>query len=96
MSDRNVSIAVGTTNVVLSEQKDQQRRVSFSIINTSTGGQVISITFTDEAGAGLGIPLSAGGFYSEAESEGFKCTRSRICAISSLAGGTIAMTERLE
>ena len=96
-NNRNVSITVDTTNTVLSEARNTYtKRKFFSITNTSTGGQVINITFTDEAGAGLGIQLSPGGYYSESASEGFNPTNSRICGISSIAGGTVAISERIE
>lgn len=96
-NNRNTSVTVGTDNVVLSEQKNPDtKRIFFSLINTSTAGQIVNISFTDEAGAGKGIQLAAGGFYSESQSEGFTCTQSRISAISSAAGGTIAISERLK
>lgn len=97
INDRNVSISVGTDNVVISEDKSQNnvKRIFYSIINTSTGGQIISISFTDEAGAGKGIPLSPGGQISESEDNGFQVTKSRISAVSSIAGGTIAVAERV-
>lgn len=97
-NNRNVSISVGTSNVVLCDSRNPtvNYRSFFSIINTSTGGQVISITFTDEAGAGNGVVISPGGYYSESISEGFTPTNERICAISSGAGGTVAVSERLK
>ena len=96
-NQRNTSILVGTDNVVLSESKNifQCYRSFFNFTNTSTGGQVISITSTDEAGAGSGVVIYPGGYYGESKSEGFYPTNERICAVSSLAGGTVAVSERV-
>lgn len=95
--NRNVSIDVNTDPVVISEERNPETnfRKVISIINTSTAAQVISIAFTDEAGAGNGIPLSVGGFYIESQDAGFSVTNSRITAVSSAAGGTVAVMERL-
>lgn len=95
--DRNSSVSVGTDNVVVSEAVNttNSQRISFSIINTSTGGQNISLAFTDEAGAGKGITLAVGGFYSESIDAGFTPRNSRISAISDAAGGTLSVSERL-
>lgn len=97
--NRNVSVPVDTTNVVVSESKniDVNYRTFFSLINTSTGGQSISVTFTDESGAGTGIVMAPGGHYSESISSAADYpTNERICAISSLAGGTLAVCERVK
>lgn len=96
-NNRNASVTIGTDNVVISESKNilANYRSNFSIINTSTAGQIINITFTDEAGSGTGVQLSAGGFYGESISEGFFPTNERICAISNAAGGTLAVMERI-
>jgi hypothetical protein len=95
--DRNQSITVGTDNTTISEAVNTSisHRVSFTLINTSTAGQVINISFTDEAGSGKGIQLSVGGYYAESQDAGFKPRNSRISAISSAAGGTLAVSERI-
>lgn len=94
---RNASVSVGTTSTVVAEERNPlvNYRKFISVINTSTGGQVISISWTDEAGAGQGIQLSPGGFYTESQDAGFTVTNSRISAISSAASGTVAVAERL-
>jgi hypothetical protein len=95
--NRNVSVTVGTDSTIVSEARNTlvNYRKFISIINTSTGGQVINLTFTDEAGAGKGVQLSVGGFYVESQDAGFTVTNSRISAISNIAGGTVAISERL-
>ena len=94
---RNVSITVGTTNVVLSEARNTtvDRRKSFTAINTSPAAQVINIAFTDESGTGIGAQLNVGGFVALSEDAGYKPPQGRINAISSAAGGTLAVWETI-
>jgi myo-inositol-hexaphosphate 3-phosphohydrolase len=94
---RNISVTVGTDNTVLSEARNTNtdRRKSFTATNTSTAGQVINITFTDESGAGLGAQLNVGGFVALAEDLGYIPPQGRINAISSAAGGSVAVWETI-
>jgi len=89
-------ITVGTASAEISRQQTNSRRILFSLINTSTGGQSISIAFGQEAIAGQGIVLAPGGFYTESEDPGFKPTNEQITAIASGAGATLAMTMRVQ
>lgn len=94
---RNTSINVGTSAVVVSEEQfppNSQRSVIF-LVNTSTGGQTITITPQDEAVAGKGVPVKAGGFYQDSRDSGYLPTNARITAISDLAGGTLSIHERV-
>lgn len=93
--NRNASLSVGTTNVVFSEERFTDVRKLFSIINTSTGGQKISISFGSEAVSGQGVVISPGGFYSESADGANDPTQSQICVVSDLAGATIAVSERI-
>lgn len=95
--NRNVSVAVGTDNVELSGEKNTlvTYRKFISIVNTSTAGQIISISVADEGANSAGIPLSVGGLYLESEDAGFKPTNRRICAVSSAAAGSVAISERI-
>jgi hypothetical protein len=88
------AFTIGTTNVVVSEECAQERTF-MSIINTSTGGQTISIAFGQEAVALSGIVLYPGGIYTESREAGFRMNQHNVCAISSVAGGTIAVIERV-
>lgn len=94
---RNASVTVGTDSTIVSEERNPlvNYRKFISIINTSTSGQVINLTFTDEAGAGIGVQLNVGGYYTESEDAGYKPTNSRISAVSSAASGSVAVAERL-
>jgi len=95
--NRNQALTVGTSAVTLSEQVQyptNERKV-FSVINTSTGGQKITVSIGDEAQGAAGIVLSAGGYYHESHDAGFTPTQSRITAISDAAGGTVSIQERI-
>lgn len=89
------SVTVGTTNAVLSEDCFAERTF-FSIVNTSTEGQVISISFGQQATVGSGIVIYPGGFYSEQkDNPGQQIMQKQVCVISNLAGGTVAFSERV-
>jgi len=93
----NTSITVGTDPTVASIEKGNQngRRVSIILINTSTGGQVISLALGSEAAAGQGIVLSPGGSWMDSMDGGYYPTQQQVTAVSSLAGGTLAIQERI-
>lgn len=95
--NRNGSQTIGTDAAVVSKKQGENNtiRSNISIINTSTGGQVISISIGAEAVAGSGIPLSPGGVYQDNRDGNYLPTQEVITAISNLAGGTIAIQERL-
>lgn len=91
----NKAVTISTTNVVLSEERGNDERTFLSIVNTSTGGQVISVAFGQEAVALSGVVLYPGGVYSESREAGFRMTQHNVTAISSGAGGTVAVSERI-
>lgn len=92
----NQSQTIDTTSVVVSLEKDNSnfKRKSITIINTSTGGQKVSLAIGSEAGVAQGIPLNVGGHWHDSEDGGYKPTQRQITAISDLAGATIAIQER--
>jgi len=94
--NRNESLTVGTDAVVVSVEKDNSnfKRKSIVIINTSTGGQKITLAVGAQAVSGAGVPLSVGGHFHDSEDSGYKPTQQQITAISNLAGGTLAIQER--
>lgn len=95
---RNASLTVDTTTIEVSEDKTTRadsKRIGIVLINTSGGGQVISIAIDGEAVAGQGIVLSPGGYWQDNQDGiGYMPTQARITAISNLAGGTLAIQER--
>lgn len=94
---RNAVLTIGTSPVIVSEEQNPPRayRSVLFITNTSTAGQKITISPSNEAVSGKGIVLSAGGFYQDSMDSGYKPTNDRITAISDAAGGTISIHERI-
>jgi hypothetical protein len=88
------AVTIGTTSQELSPECAQERTF-MAIVNTSTGGQVISIAFGQEAVALSGIVLYPGGIYTESREAGFRMNQHNVTGISSLAGGTVAIQERI-
>lgn len=95
---RNTQIDVGTSPVVISEEQDgtTSERSVIVITNISTSTQVITISPADEAQATKGIPLNVGGWYCDSAEGGYKPTQRRITAISSAAGGSVSVHERVQ
>ena len=91
---KNISVTVGTTQLEVSPECYQQRS-AIVITNTSIGGQVISISIGEEAKAGQGISLSPGGVYQDSRDGAYMPSNRQVNAISNLAGGTIALHERV-
>lgn len=95
--NRNETQTIGTSASVISKQMktNNSTRSSIIIINTSTGGQTISLGIGQEAVSLSGIPLSPGGVWADSRDGIYLPTQEQITAISSAAGGTIAIQERL-
>lgn len=94
--DRNESMTINTTALVVSKDKQNATpRESIIIINTSTGGQKVTLAIDTEAVDGAGIVLYPGGSWQDSKETGYIPTQKLITAISDLAGGTIAIQERL-
>jgi len=92
---RNASVTVGTTSILVSPSVlDDERRV-IVIVNTSTGGQIVSLSWGQEAAALKGIVLTPNGSWSESIDTAFTPNPSQVYAIASAAGGTIAVHERI-
>ena len=93
---REISLAVGTSVVEVSPEVGQsvKRRVLI-LKNTSTAGQIITISYGKDAVAGVGVVLNPGDGQAEAEDAGFKVTQGRITAVASAVSGTLAIHERL-
>lgn len=90
---RNESITVGTSEVMISGKR---ARKTIYMRNTSTTGQVITIVFDDfnAAVAGKGIILAPGEFITESTTQGYECWSGDIKAVSSAAGGVLAVMEQ--
>ena len=91
----NRSLVVGTDSVLVSEELigGNQRKV-LTITNTSLAGQIITVSFGDEAMGGYGIPLWPTGAWSESIDSAFMPSNVRVFAVSSAAAGSVAIHER--
>ena len=89
---RNDMATIGASSVKIAEAVERQ---GYTITNTSTGGQTITINLGfNAAEAGKGIPLSPGQAWVDSDGGGYLCHRGVITAVSSAAGGTVAIMER--
>lgn len=92
---RNVKVTLPTTSTKIAEACFQER-TQISIINTSTGGETVSIGIGEEAVANAGIVIYAGGSYSESKGDkSDKITQDVITALGSAATATIAIVEKV-
>jgi hypothetical protein len=93
----NKSSTIGTDAVEVSAERANRNGVrrSIIIINTSPAGQVITIAIDNPAVAGQGIVLNVGGLWSDNADGGYLPTQKQITAVSSAAGGTLAIQERV-
>ena len=92
-SDRSATI--GTDTVVISEVKQTAERVNITLVNTSTGGQVITVSTSGDAVAGAGLVIYAGGSIERQKTSNLPIIQSRITAIASAVGGTLAVHEEV-
>lgn len=90
----NYQKTIAATNTPVSEECFQQRS-AIIITNTSPAAQVITISIGQEAVSGQGIQLSVGGTYQDSKDGSYNPSNKAIYAISSAAGGTIAVHERI-
>jgi hypothetical protein len=93
---RNDTLTIDTTAVVVSEEKINSERTFISVINTSSGGQAVSVSFDAEAANGHGFVLYPGGSCHDNTQQGSKASQRVVTAISDLAGATIAIHERVQ
>lgn len=92
---RNSAQTIGTTAVqVVPELLSGERKV-INITNTSTSGQIISLSWGSQAVASSGVVLYPGGSWSESNDVGFVASNLSIWAVSSGVSGTLAIHERI-
>jgi hypothetical protein len=94
--NRNISKVVSTSSIVISEQQagGTSERTFIAISNLGTEPVFLAIGAISQLNSGVSI--SAGGVYAESQDSGFKPTQERIEAISSGAGATLAISERIK
>lgn len=93
---RNGKQTIGTTSLEVVPTLMQGQRTALTIINTSTGGQIVTLNWGGEARALEGIVLYPGGSWSESRDAFFKPSIETVWGISSAASATIAIHERVE
>lgn len=88
-------ITVNNTTLMILPTASNGRKL-YSIRNSSTGAQVITIFPANNlpAVALKGIVLSPGQIYYESNSEGFECWQGQVQAIGSAVGGQVSIFER--
>jgi len=91
---RNEKITVGTTAVKIADRN--LNRLLIYIKNTSSGGQTITVSFseTKPAVAEEGVVLAEGESITDSNGSGYECYKGAIWAISSAAGGQLSIYER--
>lgn len=96
-TNRNETITIGTSAQVISVQKNKETnpRVELILVNTSTGGQNISLAIDAEATAGAGIVMYPGGNFERTVQGTILPTQAQITAIASGAGATMSLFERI-
>ena len=95
-NNRNTNLTIGAATTKVSEAVfPPATRKAICLVNTSTAGQIITLAFGGEAVAGQGIILYPVGSWSETIDSAYVPSQHEINAISSAAGGTLAVQERI-
>lgn len=93
---RQTSVTVGTSAIQVAGLLNSGQRTALTFINTSTGGQVITLNWGAQGTtAGAGIVLYPAGSWSESYDGFFVPLNLDVYAIGSAAGGTLAIQERV-
>lgn len=95
-SIRNEMQTIGTTAAIIAPTLQRGQRTALTIINTSTSGQTISLSWGPAAIAGRSVVIYPGGSWSESQDSHFIPSIEMVWAIASAAGGTIAIHERVK
>lgn len=91
-------LTIGTTPVVVSVERGNNNgiRENILILNSSTGGQKITLGFDKPAVDNEGVLLHAGGFYADSrDGTGYLPTQKLITAVSDGADGKLSVQERV-
>ena len=93
---RNKSVSVGTTSVLLAPTLDIGQRDVLCVTNTSTGGQIVTISVGAPAVSGSGIVLYPGGSWSESVDSAFIPANLDFWVVASGASASVAIHERIK
>lgn len=91
---RNITVTVGTSAVEVVQELQNTQREALAIVNTSTAGQIIYLSFGQDAVVGQGIALYPAGSWSESIDNNFIPTNKRVSAVASAASGSVSVHER--
>jgi hypothetical protein len=92
---RNSAATVGASSIQVAPPLIKGQRNAITIVNVSTAGQNISLSWGQEATANIGIVLYPGGSWSESYDSAFIPSNLGIWAVSSAANGVLAIHERI-
>jgi len=95
---RNTQLTIGTSLVLVANRVTAPKRKGISFRNSSTGSQVISLSFSENeaAVANSGIVLSPGSVVNDFTSEGYTCWQGTISGIAGAAGAVLSIYEAFE
>ena len=91
----NKTVSIGVTAVVVSNQLLPKQRKEIILTNTSTGTEVISLAFGQDAVNGEGIVLYPGGSYASSKDGDFYPSELHVSAVSDTASSSLAISERI-
>jgi len=91
--DTSKTIGTASEVVLIDRVALNTQRKAYILTNTSVGGQIIYLSFGQEAVVGNGIPLYVGGSTDRTPDQ--QPTQLDIRAISNLAGATISIHEEV-
>lgn len=90
---RNDTLTIATSNTVVSLKTFARQEINYK--NTSTAGEIISLTLGPQPAVALqGIVLNPGDAYSDSTTEGHNCYAGVVNAIASAGTATLAINER--
>ena len=94
----NNQVTVGTSSIVVSEERYNRNalRSSIILINTSLGGQKITISVDTPATANQGIVIAPGGYWQDSKDNVYIPTQRQINAVADGAGALLSIQERVE
>lgn len=93
---RNESLTIGATAQTVFRREGSGELLELVLRNSSTGGQTISLTFSDQQVAvdKQGIVLAAGQAYVASRDENYRVWQGSITAIADGAGAVLSVTSR--
>ena len=93
---RNSAITIGTTPLLVAPQLMTGQRTAITLINTSTGGQIITLQWGEQGSIALsGIVLYPSGSWSEAYDGYFIPSGLEVWGVADGAGAKLAIQERV-